>query len=130
VRAQAAITEILLTFFIMAIMALLIVWLPKIIQTTLRMLALASAEVVARDLAGLLSVSGSAPGGIEVEHDPPGEMSYDLEIVHQEVRVRLGKEVGTAETWLNLTLALEGVSSFKVTKTPEDEYRLEAMEHD
>jgi len=124
---QAAVTEVLLTVFIMAALAVSFMLLPKTIQEMIKMLSLASAEVVARDLAGLISVSGTAPGRIYINYDPPGDVRYDVWIEGRVVNVKAGEkpEVGSAKIWVEFDATLEDVTRFNLTKSEVDEYFLE-----
>jgi hypothetical protein len=53
------------------------------------MYALTSAEVVARDLANLITISFSAPGDVDVSYEVPfADYCYDVDIRGREVAVR------------------------------------------
>jgi len=68
-KAQAEITEIIsLVAISIALVFFFLFVLPKFVDTMFQMIALASAQVVSRDLAGLITISGAAPYKIDISY--------------------------------------------------------------
>ncbi|MFH8086614.1 MAG: hypothetical protein QW609_02220 [Candidatus Aenigmatarchaeota archaeon] len=140
-KAVAAVTEILLTILFSGIILIVFLLLPSLIIDTIKMLSLASSEVVARDIAGLLSVSGAATGDIEILYDPPGDVVYELTIDRGLVTVKTrGKsgpgwyifqeEEGVAKTWVKIFVHYDEITEFKIIKLKtekKDDYKVEKV---
>ena len=80
--SRAGIIILLLLFIILATPLFL-----AQVQTAYELIAKESAEVVARELAGIISISASATGDIDVRHVMSSERVYNISISEREINV-------------------------------------------
>lgn len=87
---QVALTEVLgIVLLIIATVTFAFLLLPKWISDMYGLIALSSAEVVARDLARLVTISGAAPHDITIRDRLHSSYEYDVDIENRLVRVKL-----------------------------------------
>jgi hypothetical protein len=72
----------------LTIITFLTVILPKYLSTLIELFSKTSAENVARQLAGLITVSGSTPYKINIEYFPSKDVSYTIEIKNRNIMVK------------------------------------------
>lgn len=103
---------------------------PLFFGDMFKSIALTSTDVVARDLAGLVSVSGVAPDQIVIEYNPSSSIQYNVSIASRIVSIGLPiskgnlasnlgvTDVSTAKTALdNLTVRMDLENNFEISKT-------------
>jgi hypothetical protein len=113
-------------------MILVAAQIPKILQDTVALLALASAEATARDLGGIITVSGAATDAAYVRYESEiPSMVYDVSIAGREVsitdmrsadegyvaRVSSSVKTGLAKTAVDAEGSFTGVRIFGVEKS-------------
>jgi hypothetical protein len=128
--------KVLWMVFLFAIMVILIMMLPNLAEDLFKMIALASADVVSKDLAGLISISGAAPEKIVITYQTPSkEFFYDVKIKDRIVDVKMigeGKAVisnATARCAVDPEASFKNVQKFVIEKTMENgknKYKVEA----
>ena len=78
---------------VLALIALAVIFtivaLPHLIKNIFELTSLSSAEVVARDIAGLVTISAAAPNRITLQYRMPAEHEYDVDIEDRFVKVKL-----------------------------------------
>lgn len=121
-KAQAEITEIISLVAIgIALIFFFVVILPKFVDTMFQLIALASAQVVSRDLAGLITISGAAPGRITIFYQP--QAKYNVGIADRIVSVELLeglKDRATAKAGVDPSPPpFESVNYFEIRKWVE-----------
>lgn len=86
-------------------------------------IALSSSEIVARDMAGFISVSAVAPNQIQIEYSPSSSTQYNVSIANRVVNVILsaGKttnnEIASSKIAVgNLTQQIINENSFEISK--------------
>ncbi len=130
-KGQSEVTEAVFTIAMIAATFYIVIYiLPILTGDVANMLALASAEVVARDIGGLTTISNAAPGTITVTYQPlVEESSYNVKIEDRVVEVdmmRDGKECNTsicegqATTIVDVTKDFNEVNTFTITKYDVD----------
>ncbi len=87
-KAQAEIPRSLWAVAVVGIfVAIMFLLISQSFQDLAKQIALESAEVVAKDLAGFITISGAAPEEIKITYKPSTKFSYDVEIGGRIVRV-------------------------------------------
>jgi len=136
-KGQAEVTEVVkfvgLTLLFVLFIGLI---LPKLLYDMYKMFSLISAEVVAKEIAGLVSVSGVAPHQITIYYSPSSSVTYDVKVGDRLVRVDLlnkdktVKEESVAEkTAVDPFLDASSVNYFTIMKyfrDGEDLYKITA----
>lgn len=108
-RAQVADALAMLAFA--ALLLLLIPQLMKFWKEFFDTLALASAEVVARDLAGLICASAAAPSNLSLSYGASSEVEYNVTLKDRQVEVQMlrqGKALGKSAKESYCVDGLEG----------------------
>lgn len=125
-KGQAEITEIIIILALAAFTIALIPILLNLIQDFFKIFALASPEIVSRDLAGLMTISAAAPNNITLYYKIYAEgISYDFDSHDRKVNVKLldedQKMIKEASSIIpiDITSSLENVKEFKIIKTRE-----------
>lgn len=137
-KGQAEVTEVILIIAMIATTFFVVInILPMIMDDLGKMLALASGEVVARDISGLTTISGAAPYSIKIFYAPEvEEISYNVEMRKRMVAVDMVREnkecVGTfckgegKSAVGNLNKKLQGATQFTITKSVDNNYNVES----
>jgi hypothetical protein len=127
-KATSTVINILGAVMIAAILVFFFFYIfPLFFGDVFKSIALSSSEVVARDIAGLVSVSGVAPDEIKIEYNPSTSITYNVTIVDRIVRVFLGvvrgvpfsgqNEVASAKTAVdNLNAQIILTNIFEISK--------------
>ena len=101
---------------------------PLFFRDLFKSIALSSAEIVARDLAGFISVSGVAPNEIKIAYNPSESYKYNVAIGERLVQVYLSiknlpkevtpvKEIATAKSAVdNINEKANEVNFFEIKK--------------
>jgi hypothetical protein len=71
--------------------------LPKYLSTIIELFSKTSAENVARQLAGFITISGAAPYKINIEYLPSRDVSYSFEIKNRNIIIKPEFKVSYAE---------------------------------
>lgn len=80
-KGQAILTETLLIIFLSAAIVVAALQIPRIIKDFIDLMTLASAEATARDLAGLITVSGAATDSATIKYEGEDyDIFYDVRI--------------------------------------------------
>jgi len=103
---------------------------PLFFGDMFKSIALSSSEVVARDMAGLISASGIAPNEIHIEYNPSSSVQYNVSIENRIVRIGLPisksnlasnlgvNEIASSKTALdNITEQILLENNFEISKT-------------
>jgi hypothetical protein len=110
--------------FITAIVIFLFYYIfPLFFGDMFKSIALSSAEIVTRDMAGFVSVSGVAPNEIRIKYNPSSSTLYNVSIANRVVKVAIssGKlnnnEIASSKTAVdNLTQQINNDNSFVISK--------------
>jgi hypothetical protein len=96
---KGAITSEIIGFMLVILTLILFftVALPKYLFTLLELFGRTSAENVARQLAGLITVSGSSPYKINIDYLPSKDVSYSFEIKNRNIIIKPEFKVSYAE---------------------------------
>ena len=86
---------------------------PVFFGDMFKSIALSSSDIVARDMAGLVSVSGIAPNQITIEYNPSSSTQYNASIQNRLVKIGLPID---KSNWANLL----GVSDVSIAKIALD----------
>lgn len=87
-KGQGGWAEILMTVFIAAAVTSVAFQIPRMVQDFAALLAVASAEGTARDLAGLITISGASTDSIKIVYENEGEdLVYDVYIEDRVVKI-------------------------------------------
>lgn len=87
-KGQGEWSEVLLTMVFAAGMILVAAQIPKILEDTVALLTLASAEATARDLGGAITVSAAATDSAYVRYESDiASIVYDVSIAGREVSI-------------------------------------------
>jgi hypothetical protein len=87
-KGQGGWAEVLMTVFIAAAVTSVAFQIPKMVQDLTDLLAVASAEGTARNLAGLITISGASTDSIEIVYEGEGEtIVYDVIIKDRMVTI-------------------------------------------
>jgi len=87
-KGQAEIVEAVGILALIAMIILILTQIPKIFTEFFNLLALASANVVSRDLAGLISVSAVAPKDITIEYAGASDkITYNVQLEDRTIAV-------------------------------------------
>lgn len=128
-------TEVILLIAMIAITLSAIIAIPGWVDDAFRLFALSSAEVVARDLAGIVSISGASPDQITIRYDVEFKgISYNVELKDRMITVvRLEKNKKPSDP-AKITYAVDSLSkdiedakSFVIEKK-DGKYYFEAVE--
>jgi len=95
-KAQGEWSDILVTVLLAACILFLLFKIPEIVGNIVTMLSLASGEVTACDLGGLITISGAAQDSITITYEGADEsIFYDVEIKDRIVHIKgIRKESG------------------------------------
>ncbi len=124
-KGQAQVTEILTTLGIAVLTVSLIFIVPKLLNDFIKMMILAKAEIVARDIAGLITVSGAAPEEIIIHYETPSEdITYNVDIDGRVVNVEmLGEEKiiekSSSRSGVDPDTSLKDAKTFTILKIRE-----------
>ena len=130
IPTEAIFTVVAVTIF----MSLLFLVMSGSLEDLAKQLAQESAEVVARDLAGFITISAAAPESLEITYEPSEKFSYDVDVNGRivSVRSRVGDEYTEAgrifiwkvgpigweeKTALDLFASLDNEQIFVIEKT-------------
>jgi hypothetical protein len=133
---QASATEVLMIFLITAAMLLLALQIPKIINDMWTLVSLASAEAVARNLAGLITISHAAAESVTIDYAGEDKnVLYDIEVEGRLVKVNAMQishsillessepekksfsfSMGTAKIAVDVDASLSGLNVFRINK--------------
>jgi hypothetical protein len=97
-------TALGILLIVIGIVALFYFIFPLVFGDIFKTISLSSAEIVARDIAGFISVSGVAPNEIKINYNPSESSKYNMIINDRVVQVFLDtekiktKEVATAKS--------------------------------
>lgn len=126
-KGQAKIVDVITVLGLIVTFLILLTQIPKIYKDVFDMLALASAEVVSREVASLISISAAAPYKItlvyNVSYTQKGT-NYTIELKNREANVTLIKNGEAKETAIapfavnNLNKKIENQNCFVITKDP------------
>jgi hypothetical protein len=96
---KGAITSEIVGFIlvILTLITFFTVILPKYLSTIIELFSKTSAENVARQLAGLITISGAAPYKIDIEYLPSRDVSYSFEIKNRNIIIKPEFKVSYAE---------------------------------
>jgi len=105
------------------------VMLPKFLSTIIELFGKTSAENVARQLAGFITISGSASYKIDIDYLPSRDVSYSFSIksrniiIKPEFKVSYAEKASSTQPFaINLTeYGQEGVNHFFITKKIDGE---------
>lgn len=87
-KGQGGWAEVLMTVFIAAAVTSVAFQIPRMVQDFASLLAVASAEGTARDLAGLITISGASTDSIKIVYENEGEeIIYDVYIEDRVVKI-------------------------------------------
>jgi len=122
-----AVTETLLIIMIAAIAMLMYVRIPGEIDDLKKLLALSSANTIAKDIAGLLATTAIAPGNISLNYSLPEGATYDIFFKDYGVYVNASwKEPGVrvensfAKSTVDIYMQLEDVKKLEIYKFTKD----------
>jgi hypothetical protein len=88
-KGQAEVMEpLVFVLFAVLFIGFLVIVLPNLLGNMYKLFSLTSAEVVAKEIAGFISVSGVAPHKITIYYSP-GTLIYDVGVDDRLVRVNL-----------------------------------------
>ncbi|MBD3155918.1 MAG: hypothetical protein GF368_04665 [Candidatus Aenigmarchaeota archaeon] len=122
-KGQAETTELLTWIGIIVVLIALIPVIIPIVKNAIESLAMASPDVISKDLASLISVSAAATKDLKVEYDPPGSDSYDVSIENRMITVSRGsgnnREEASAPIVIDAVGSLESTDEFKIEKKIE-----------
>ncbi len=123
-KAIAA-AEFLMIIGMLAIVATMFSQVPKEVENLSELLTLSSADAVAKDIAGLIVTSASAPESITITYNLPEETSYTIAIKNNYVTVTAISEdkTETASAKIPVDISKEDmkdVKTLEITKTVED----------
>jgi hypothetical protein len=127
-KGQSEVIEILVFIaFAFVFVFLLAVILPKYLYDINKLFSLISADVVAKDLSGLITVSGVVTNKITIYYSPSGVVTYNVGIKDRIVNVELleskdkVKEKSSPEkTAVDPQLQESNVNSFTIMKSIEN----------
>lgn len=127
-KGQSEVIEILVFIaFAFVFVLLLAVILPKYLSDINKLFSLISADVVAKDLSGLITVSGVAANKITIYYSPSDVVTYNVDIKDRIVNVELleskdkVKEKSSPEkTAVDPQLQESNVNSFTIMKSIEN----------
>ncbi|MEM5843926.1 MAG: hypothetical protein QW841_01645 [Candidatus Aenigmatarchaeota archaeon] len=129
-KAQAKIVDMLTVLGLVVCFLILLMQIPKIYKDVFDMLALSSADVVSRDIAGLISISAAAPHKITLIYNTTyKEVSYTVELKDRVATVtyilkgEAQDSVSSPYAIDNLNTKIENQKCFMVTK--DQNYRFE-----
>lgn len=136
-KGQSEVTEAVFTIAMIAATFYIIIYiLPLLTSDVANMLSLASAEVVARDIGGLTTISSAAPGSITITYQPLIEdSSYNVKMKDRIVEIEMmrGEKKcttniceGQAVTLVDTTEDFNEVNTFTITKSRETGYNVDA----
>jgi len=100
---------------VLAVMSFFALILPKILSSVIETLSKASGENVARRLAGLISISASAPSEANISYQPTDKIKFDLKFYKRTVKVTPKAKVAYAEK-------TSGIQPFLIN-LPDREYK-------
>lgn len=135
-RGQGEWSEVLLTMVFAAGMILVAAQIPKILQDTVALLTLASAEATARDLGGAITASGAATDSAYVRYESEiASIVYDISIAGREVSItdmrtiddahisKIGSttRTGLAKTAVDAECDFTSVRIFGIEKSRDEE---------
>ena len=97
-KGQGEWSEVLMTVLLAACILFLLFKIPEIVGDIVTMLSLASGEATARDLGGLITISGSAQDSMTITYEGADEsIFYDVEIKDRIVYItNIRRESGEA----------------------------------
>jgi len=134
-KAQAEITEIISLVAIgIALIFFFVFILPKFVSAMFQMIALQSAKVVSRDLAGFITISGAATDRITIFYQP--QAKYNVGIADRVVIVEALeglKDIATAKAGVDPRASFKSVNYFEIRKwidVQQNKYEVEAEEHE
>lgn len=118
-----SVIETILIVGMSAIAALMFVQIPSEVNDLTKLLALSSANTVAKDIAGLLTTTAIAPHNITLNYSLPKEASYNISLQNYTVYVnasweepKVRVENSSAKTTVNISTQLEQVKTLKIYK--------------
>jgi hypothetical protein len=124
-KGQADIVDMLTVLGLIVCFIMLLMQVPKIYKDVFDMLALSSAEVVSRDIAGLISISAAAPYKATLIYNTTyRETSYTVELKNRQATVTYilkgeSRETATAPYAVdNLNKKIENQKCFMISKDP------------
>lgn len=128
-KGQASIVSIvgIVAIIVIFVSVAATIFLPGMIADMYAEIALVSAEVVARDLAGFITISGAATDSITIYYIPSEQHKYDVAIGNRIVDVKLltveygMKGQAIAKTAVDPAASRENVNSFTIKKWRENE---------
>ncbi|HKZ45432.1 MAG TPA: hypothetical protein VJ343_01885 [archaeon] len=132
-KGDATINTIGLVVITVATLTLFFTVLPSIVDLIWKEVSLSSPTVVAKELAGLISISGAAPDSIKISYYP-SNYHYDLDIENRVVVVAMSEEEGgkllervpgIATVPIDPTNSFGSVNSFFISKS-QDRYEVDA----
>ncbi len=88
-KGQGEWSDVLITVLLAACILFLLFKVPEIVGDIVTMLSIASGEATARDLGGLITISGSAQDSITITYEGADEsIFYDVEIKDRVVHIK------------------------------------------
>lgn len=130
-KGMETVANVLGAVFITAIVVFFFYYVfPLFFGDMFKSIALTSTDVVSRDLAGLVSVSGVAPNQIIIKYNPSSSIQYNVSVQNRVVSVglpisksNLASNLGvtgveSAKTAIdNLTVKIDSENNFEISKT-------------
>jgi len=123
-KGVESVTTVMGAIFIAAIVVFFFYYIfPLFFGDLFKSIALSSGEIVARDIAGFISVSGVAPNEIKIEYSPSSSVQYNVSVNQRVVEVNVAneraniKEVASAKTAVdNLNANIILANIFDISK--------------
>lgn len=128
-NGQAKISDALFSVIGVAIFVyIMFIFISNQFEDLVKEIALESAETVAKDVAGFVTISGAAPEEIKITYNPSTKFSYDVEIKNRIVMIKSQLDGDYTEgpriiiweleplPWKEKT-AIDAIANFKDTKT-------------
>ena len=124
-KGQAEATEVfmLVSLAILMVVMILLIW--PLSQSISKVITTASAELVAKDLAGLTTISAAAPGNISISYEvEAGSINFNVDMKDRVVNVNMldgGKAVQTSSSKIAIDIEshLLATKYFMIEKTRE-----------